>query len=509
MYFFVTVQPPADYISENDPETLEMEVNIMKTKRMISSILSIAVLASFAGCTAATSDTAPATGTKEGAASAPTNTIETPDERVADSYGSTEGLTDREATGEAELGKSDIKGMDSMSIAGEPAMEAAEGDYDTDYGTDHGDAAGADDTQNGIELPEAGQLTAGEWNDNANWGFFTNLVTTNKIAFPSFGLDPTGRIMITVKDASGNPTANVNAVLTDESGKTLWSAVTDNMGRAYLFGGDSAKSVVLSRGSDSETYPVELKTEEIKPESDDQNDGQNNDRKKTQETDQTVRTAGVTEMELTFSPGGKKTEEAQIMFIVDATGSMSDEMLFLQSEFTAITSEIGTDNTSYSVNFYRDKGDTYVTKCNDFTTDIAQLQNLLNKERADGGGDTPEAVAQILDETMNMKSWKEDAVKLAFLIFDAPPHLDEIEQLDAAIAVAAEKGIRIIPVVSSNSDRETELFGRAAAIMTGGTYVFLTDDSGIGESHLEPIIGSYEVEKLYDIIIRVINDYRK
>ena len=74
---------------------------------------------------------------------------------------------------------------------------------------------------------------------------------------------------------------------------------------------------------------------------------------------------------------------------------------------------------------------------------------------------------------------------------------------------AAAKGIRIIPVVSSNSERDTELFARALAVTTGGDYVFLTDDSGIGDSHLEPIIGSYEVRKLYDIIIDVINDYKQ
>ena len=197
------------------------------------------------------------------------------------------------------------------------------------------------------------------------------------------------------------------------------------------------------------------------------------------------------------------------MFILDTTGSMGDEMLFLQSEFTAITEAVGTDNPRYSINFYRDEGDEYVTKCNAFTNDIPSLQKLLNNESASGGGDLPEAVDQILSEAINKSSWQEDSVKLAFLIFDAPPHEEKAAQTAQAVMGAAKRGIRIIPVVSSNSDRDTELFGRAAAITTGGTYIFLTDDSGIGGSHLEPIIGEYKVEKLYDIIIRVINDYRQ
>ena len=110
---------------------------------------------------------------------------------------------------------------------------------------------------------------------------------------------------------------------------------------------------------------------------------------------------------------------------------------------------------------------------------------------------------------MNSKSWSEESVKIAFLIFDAPPHDEKAAETVAAVKKAAERGIKLIPIVSSNSDRNTEMFGRAAAITTGSTYIFLTDDSGIGESHLEPIIGDYKVEKLYDIIIRVINEYKQ
>ena len=112
---------------------------------------------------------------------------------------------------------------------------------------------------------------------------------------------------------------------------------------------------------------------------------------------------------------------------------------------------------------------------------------------------------------MNKSDWGEKSVKLAFMIFDAPPHSDrnDLDVLNTAIKTASERGIRIIPVVSSNSERNTELFGRALSICTNGEYVFLTDDSGIGGSHLEPIIGDYQVEKLYDIIIKIIDEYKQ
>ena len=114
---------------------------------------------------------------------------------------------------------------------------------------------------------------------------------------------------------------------------------------------------------------------------------------------------------------------------------------------------------------------------------------------------------QMLNDTMIQGSWKEGYRKLAFLIFDAPPHVESSEMVEEAVRAAAEKGVHIIPVVASNADRDTELFGRAVAISTNADYVFLTDDSGVGESHLEPIVGSYQVELLHDLIVREIQSY--
>lgn len=345
-------------------------------------------------------------------------------------------------------------------------------------------------------LPEAGQLTAGEWNDNDNWGFFMNLVYSDKIQFPSFGIDPRYRIKLSVKNEKGEPVANAKAELFDDgTHEKLWTATTDKNGYAYLFVDGTTRNVSATVTSGSESTIIETFTM---------------NKQNTEGQHMTETTTNNMSFDVTLNSEPVTYKATDIMFIMDATGSMADEMMFLQSEFSAIAKAAGTQDTRYSVNFYRDEGDEYVTKCNDFTDDIAKLQKTLNAQRADGGGDEPEAVAQILDESINKASWRGDSVKIAFLIFDAPPHHNDLEKtLQSSVAAAAEKGIRLIPVVSSNGSRDTELFARAIAIETGGTYVFLTDDSGIGDSHLEPIIGEYEVEKLYDIILRVIENYRQ
>jgi len=95
------------------------------------------------------------------------------------------------------------------------------------------------------------------------------------------------------------------------------------------------------------------------------------------------------------------------------------------------------------------------------------------------------------------------------MVLDAPPHNTASirESLHESIMAASKKGIRIIPVASSGVDKDTEFLLRAFAMTTGGTYTFLTDDSGIGGSHLEPTVGDYEVEHLNDMLVRIIEEY--
>ena len=331
------------------------------------------------------------------------------------------------------------------------------------------------------------KLTAAEWKDNDNWPFFTNLVNTEAISFPSFGLDPRNRVEVRVQNEDGAPLVNETVVLADAEGSALWQTRTDKHGTAYLFwtAGRTPDRVICGAAE----APVQLP--------------------KTTDVQGQTQLRPVEAITLTVSAEAQTMTGMQIMFIVDSTGSMSDEIAYLQKDFSAIADRVGSEGVSWSANFYRDEGDEYVTRTNGFTSDVAAVQAKINAEYADGGGDTPEAVAEILTECLvKQAEWDENAVKLAFLIFDAPPHEGKEAVLQAAVNAAAAKGIHLIPVVASNAERDTELFGRALAILTGGTYVFLTDDSGIGESHLEPIVGNYEVELLQDLIVRVIDENR-
>jgi Mg-chelatase subunit ChlD len=202
------------------------------------------------------------------------------------------------------------------------------------------------------------------------------------------------------------------------------------------------------------------------------------------------------------------------MFVVDATGSMGDEINYLKSELEDIVGRVqSSDNQEVirlGMTFYRDHGDEYLVRNFDFKTDIKQIQADLNQQSAGGGGDFEEAVDEALDNAINQQQWSTTATtRLLFLILDAPPHhdLQRIKTMQKNIEAAAEKGIKIIPVVASGIDKNTEFLMRMTAQATNGTYVFLTDDSGVGNSHLKPTIGSYQVEYLNNLILRLIKKY--
>ena len=63
------------------------------------------------------------------------------------------------------------------------------------------------------------------------------------------------------------------------------------------------------------------------------------------------------------------------------------------------------------------------------------------------------------------------------------------------------------PVAASGVDKDTEFMLRFFDLATGGTYVFLTNDSGIGNDHIEASVGDHEVEPLADLMVKLIRKY--
>ncbi len=206
-----------------------------------------------------------------------------------------------------------------------------------------------------------------------------------------------------------------------------------------------------------------------------------------------------------------------VVFVLDTTGSMGDELEYLKVEVEDIITNVALEYNDLSIRtgavLYRDQGDRYVTKTIDFQSSVNDFKDELAPEYTGGGGDYPEAVHEGLKGALDMQ-FRPEAIKLVFLLADAPTHDDEHMALLQQVLRAQEEGVTIYPIAASGTDPMAEFLFRVAAQQTTGRYVFLTDDSGIGNSHAEPTIPCYFVRHLSrllsDIMIYELEgDYRR
>ncbi|XP_052239329.1 uncharacterized protein LOC127850379 [Dreissena polymorpha] len=116
-----------------------------------------------------------------------------------------------------------------------------------------------------------------------------------------------------------------------------------------------------------------------------------------------------------------------LAFIMDTTGSMSSYIHTARENIRRVVDET-VQSSKTDIRFalveYRDhppQDSTFVVRTHDFTSSVLDMKSWLDRAEANGGGDTPEAVADALNATTGL-SWRKNVVKVAVLISDAPPH---------------------------------------------------------------------------------------
>jgi hypothetical protein len=357
-------------------------------------------------------------------------------------------------------------------------------------GSESAGSGNGDSTQ---QVPvEPGQITAAEWNDLENWDFWLNLGQNEDFnkAQNNWLFFPVNRYSVVVKDMYLKPLIDCKVVLKNSEGDVIWKACTDNEGKAELWLNMNGQehngpTIVVSYGDQEVTL-----------------------------VDPHPYAGGVNEV--IFALNGNLTLAADILFVVDATGSMTDEIDYLKSELRNVVMRAESMNSALELRlgsvFYRDEGDEYLTRVSPFSASLTQTHAFIGDQHADGGGDYEEAVHTALNAAITQLEWSDRArARLIFLLLDAPPHhtASIVNDLNNIIKKTAEKGIKIIPISASGINKDTEFLFRFFATATNGTYVFITNDSGIGSEHIEATVGEYEVELLNDLMVRLIEQYTR
>ncbi len=334
----------------------------------------------------------------------------------------------------------------------------------------------------------AGKLTAGEVNDFAKWYFWPSVMDGSHKAFVDlWRVVPRHRYTVQVTNKSGFPVVSRAVSLEDGQGNTLFQAVTDNTGKAELW------YQLISNNLCGKHAGLKLRVDDQVQDAKDWSEGPN--------------------MFVVDEPC-EAPDAVDVMFVFDATGSMGDELRYLQAEMRDVIARAKDATGGLAIRtgavVYRDHGDEYITRISRLTDNITTTQQFIDKQEANGGGDYPEAVPEALMATMNSAGWDVSArARIAFLVLDAPCHQDSATKalLHEQILNAAALGVRIVPVVCSGLGESGEYLLRSMALATNGTSFFLTDDSGIGHTHLKPTTDSLKVEHLNDMLVRTIVEF--
>jgi hypothetical protein len=191
----------------------------------------------------------------------------------------------------------------------------------------------------------------------------------------------------------------------------------------------------------------------------------------------------------------EKAPRMDVVFLVDTTGSMGDEISVVKKSLVDMIAEIEGGKPRPDVRFglvvYRDRGDEYVTRLSKLTDDTDAVIKEVKAIEASGGGDEPESVNEALHVTINDMNWdwNVSTEKTIFLIGDAPPNVYENDYTwEKETKQALKKEIIINTIGASGLSAEgVDTFTKIAK-GSEGTFQYLTykgeyvTDSGTTET---------------------------
>ncbi|MEE4450085.1 vWA domain-containing protein [Novosphingobium resinovorum] len=330
--------------------------------------------------------------------------------------------------------------------------------------------------------PQSGLLTAGEHDDLLNPELYADYVRRSDLAQDVRALpvlDTARLITVEVKDARGRPAPFVPVELRCADGNSL-TFTTQADGTVVFFPGmDRLSDTVRVRAAGGDWRVLDV-----------------------------PRTDGTGRVGFTLAGQARPVTRLDLALVVDVTGSMSDELNFLQAELDSIVASLNRRHPDLDIRvgltFYRDKGDEFVTRTFPFTGDIARARGDIGQQVASGGGDYEEAMQDALVRAAKL-DWRPDAIKTLLLVADAPPHAEDVPRAWLAAENLRANRVQVVPVGASGVGDLAEYVMRAMAAATQSRYAFLTDDSGIGNPHAPSAIDCYLVTRLDKLLTRIID----
>jgi len=340
-------------------------------------------------------------------------------------------------------------------------------------------------------VPTVSGLKAGFSDDNAQFNYFVDFLTTYGDV-PHFTYDISERLTVRVLDGAGKSVAN--AIISVSAGGTLLES-----GLSYADGGFRFYPSALDTKASS--FDIQARAGRLSASAKVARDG-----------------ARLVELKLQGSRSIPSPLPLDVLFVMDTTGSMGEEISRLTSTIEIIYANLNELKPRPLVRFglvlYKDRGDEYITQVVPLTDDLDAFQAELEEVSADGGGDSPEDLESALDDAVNKIAWNEGGLRMAFVVTDAEPHLDyghEYTYIDAAND-ARGKAIKLYTIGTGGLPLEGEYILRQVSQLTDSRYIFLTygeggESKGGTEGSVSHHTGAnFQTDKLEAIIIRFVRE---
>jgi len=295
-------------------------------------------------------------------------------------------------------------------------------------------------------------VKAGEWDDNANYQDFTKYIRSQQ-SLGITNIDIFSRRFLVVEDASGQGVQSCRVKVSDAQQQAV-TVTTTAAGRAILFPHALGLRGTRFTASTDCLGGAAVSTSFDMSEPD-----------------------GETTLKLKASRPTINQPTIDVVFILDSTGSMSEEIQGVKDTMQAVIGKLD-KRAKIRVGLveYKDKGDDLVTKAYPMSTDLVGFSAEISGIEASGGGDVPENVNAGISVAVNQMQWSDKAdARLAFLIADAPPHLDypDVPGYDKTAIEASKRGIKLYTVSASGMDDLGQAVFRQLAQLTGGTNMFV------------------------------------
>jgi len=177
------------------------------------------------------------------------------------------------------------------------------------------------------------------------------------------------------------------------------------------------------------------------------------------------------------APNPNQHPKIDVVFVLDTTGSMGGLIQTAKEKIWSIASSMAQARPAPEIRIglvaYRDRGDAYVTRVVDLSSDLDSVYATLMDFKAEGGGDGPESVNAAVYDAIHKISWSQDSgtYKVVFLVGDAPAHMDYQDDVKytATLDVAKQRGI-VVNAIQCGGETLTQSEWRSIAQLGNGSY---------------------------------------